>query len=241
MEVTLKNLKNVTTKCTAKSVSEIKTYLSEHEKCAPEQIKCIYQGKILEDSQLMSDLYQPEHHIVYMISQSKSAPQAQPKPVSKTPKSPINSEPNSPTKKHPDTPTTNTNVLSGDALQKATKEMKEMGFNEQDIQKAMRKAFNHPDRAIEYLLSGQLESQGEVEQLNPLPPPQEVQEQPEMNEISLDANEQTQMEQLLGLIQSNPEVLQQLMAANPQMGQQIMQYLQQMQNQGEPRGPFYFI
>ena len=231
MEVTLKNLKNEISKITVTTVQDIKSHIASKDKCGIDQIKCIYQGRVLENTQTLNELnYQDTHYIVYMISNIKAAPKVIPK---SEPGSPVKGSNNNATPLH-DTPTTgNSELLTGDKLTKAVDEMKSMGFVEADIVKAMKKAYNHPDRAIEYLLSGNLDGgEGPTSTVNPLQPPEE---HPELNEeggIPTDADQETQMEQLLQLMQSNPEVLEQLMQANPQMGNQILQYLQGMQQQG---------
>jgi UV excision repair protein RAD23 len=45
-------------------------------------------------------------------------------------------------------------LLSGSEYQKATQNLIEMGFEKEQVIKAMRAAFNNPDRAVEYLMSG---------------------------------------------------------------------------------------
>ena len=229
-EVTLKNLKNEISKITVKSILEIKQHVIGKEHCELDQIKCIYKGRVLENDQTIEELnYDSAHYIVYMVSKTKSAPK-----VVKTEPKETKSEPGSPVKgKQANQSSEESDLLKGEALSKAVEEMKSMGFNEPDIVKAMKKAFNHPDRAIEYLLSGNLDvSEGPGAALSPLQPPEE---RPELNEegIATEADQETQMEQLLQLMQSNPEVLSQLMQANPQMGQQILQYLQGMQQQDQ--------
>ncbi|CDZ98246.1 Nucleotide excision repair factor NEF2, RAD23 component [Phaffia rhodozyma] len=44
--------------------------------------------------------------------------------------------------------------LKGDALQSAIANMKEMGFEEALIMRALKASFNNPDRAVEYLMNG---------------------------------------------------------------------------------------
>lgn len=45
-------------------------------------------------------------------------------------------------------------LLSGAALEQAVTSMCEMGFPREDVMRAMRAAYNNPERAVEYLMSG---------------------------------------------------------------------------------------
>lgn len=47
-------------------------------------------------------------------------------------------------------------LLTGSALEQAVNGMIEMGFAREEVMRAMRAAYNNPERAVEYLMSGKL-------------------------------------------------------------------------------------
>jgi len=49
--------------------------------------------------------------------------------------------------------TTLIDVVAGPALQQAIAGMVEMGFEREQVLKALKASFNNPDRAVEYLMS----------------------------------------------------------------------------------------
>lgn len=63
-----------------------------------------------------------------------------------------------PTQQNPSPPTDFTqssasNVVLGDKFNQTVEEICKMGFPKEDVVKALKAAFNNPDRAIEYLIN----------------------------------------------------------------------------------------
>jgi len=65
-----------------------------------------------------------------------------------------------------------TSFVTGPALQSAVEGMVEMGFERDQVMRALRASFNNPDRAVEYLMNG---IPAELDQ----PPAQQQQQQPQ--------------------------------------------------------------
>ncbi|KAK4535373.1 hypothetical protein CDCA_CDCA04G1398 [Cyanidium caldarium] len=60
-------------------------------------------------------------------------------------------------------PASSSAMVSGDAYRQSIEQMKEMGFEEEAVVRAMRAAYNNPERAIEYLFQGVPENVGNEE------------------------------------------------------------------------------
>lgn len=123
-------------------------------------------------------------------------------------------------------------LLIGDEYQRTLSQIMEMGYEKEEVERALRASFNNPDRAVEYLLTG-------------IPPTQEAPptaENPSPVEPASDGNttaptdredplsflrSQPQFQQMRQVIQQNPQllnaVLQQIGQSNPQLLQLISQ------------------
>ncbi|KAI0786716.1 hypothetical protein C8Q75DRAFT_771023 [Abortiporus biennis] len=81
-----------------------------------------------------------------------SAPAAAPQPPNAPILTPAQAVPVAPQAERPFGDTSS--FLSGDALQSTVQNMMEMGFEREQVMRAMRASFNNPDRAVEYLFNG---------------------------------------------------------------------------------------
>lgn len=146
----------------------------------------------------------------------------------------------------------------GQSREAAISNIMEMGYERSQVEAALRAAFNNPDRAVEYLLTGiperPLESQ-ETQETQPTTA-QPNQTQPSEGNLfeaaaaaqaseegGVASDEGDQMAQLRELVQNNPEMLeaflQQLAASNPQLGEMIQENPEEfvrLMLQGAPEG-----
>ena len=111
----------------------------------------------------------------------------------------------------------NADFVTGEQYNKMVEEIQGMGFEREQVVQALRAAFNNPDRAIEYLLSG-------------IPQDPQPMTQPQMGEGTQLQGQQEDLssimnspvfQQLSAAIRQNPQllpvVLQQIQTSNPQL------------------------
>lgn len=150
------------------SILEAKEELARLKSCDAVQIKLIYSGKVLQDSRTLADYTLKDgDQVIYMISRKKTtdAKVTEPKiaaeinttaPVENVPST--NNLPGSETERQPSEVSANAVADSGFVVgsqRNATIErIMEMGYDRADVERALRAAFNNPDRAVEYLLMG---------------------------------------------------------------------------------------
>lgn len=111
--------------------------------------------------------------------------------------------------------------VSGDSYETSVKNMMEMGFTREQVVAALRAAFNNPDRAVEYLMSGGIaESQAAAAVED---------ESDEEGDDEGDAqafgaiSQDPQFQQLRQLIQQQPELLEPVLQTIGQSNPQLLQ------------------
>lgn len=153
------------------------------------------------------------------------APAATPAP---TPAAPTTPAPATTTPAAPAAETSDPSLVVGDDYERSVNEMMSMGYPRSQIVAAMRASFNNPDRAMEYLLSGQIPNidEGESEEMSgDERPAAETGTAPASGLGGEDPlaflRSQPQFAQMRALLQQNPSLLapllQQLAQSNPQL------------------------
>jgi len=140
--------------------------------------KVIHKGKVLEEGKPVSDYgVVDEDMFVVMVSKAKPkpaaaaepAPDATPKPVAPTAPAaapaggaapaaaPATAAPAAPASGATGTPSYESSastLVVGEEVEATIMQIMEMGFDREQVMKAMRAAFMNPDRAVEYLMTG---------------------------------------------------------------------------------------
>ncbi|KAI0762093.1 hypothetical protein BD413DRAFT_585482 [Trametes elegans] len=184
MKVTVKTLQQKVFQIDAEgsdTVADLKKKIQETQGHAVESQKLIYSGKVLPDSKSVESCeIKEKDFLVLMVSKPKptpaaaasssatpavTAPPAPAAPAAETPAAPAAAPqpPNAPiltpaqaapvqAPAEPRAP--GDGFLTGDALQSTIQNMIEMGFERDQVMRALRASFNNPERAVEYLFNG---------------------------------------------------------------------------------------
>ncbi|KAG1796524.1 hypothetical protein EV424DRAFT_1444317 [Suillus variegatus] len=166
----------------SETIADLKQKISNTQGHSVESQKLIFSGKILTDDKTVASCeIKEKDFLVLMVSKSKPTP-AQPPPViasTSTPQpeaaapapvapqvlapAPATPVPAAPAPVAPSAPpaapaaapiTADGSFLTGEALQSTISNMVEMGFEREQVIRALRASFNNPDRAVEYLMTG---------------------------------------------------------------------------------------
>jgi UV excision repair protein RAD23 len=134
------------------TVAEVKQLIASQHGHDPALQKLISSGKILEDQKAISEYsINDGDTLVIMVSKPKPSAQVQPARPAPQPSVGTSSRPSQPS--GPSSENAGT-LVTGEAYEEAVTRIVDMGFERSQVQRAMRAAFNNPDRAIEYLFSG---------------------------------------------------------------------------------------
>ena len=241
MKISIKNLKGDKFDLDVEgtdSVLSVKEKIKEQNSVEPERQKLILAGKILNNEATLESLeVQEGSTLVIMISKPKPEPRAQeqrqPEPqalsqgAQQPPTQPPSQGPSQPSQQDSSQPASAFSqhasaLVTGQELEDTIMRIMEMGFEREQVVKAMRAAFNNPDRAIEYLMTGIPET----------PEPQQPAAQPQQSS-GAEGNplafllQNPMFMQLRQMIQQNPQIIQpllgQLQQSNPELAQMIMQ------------------
>jgi len=158
-----------------------KEKLSAAQDCEPSQLKFVYSGKILKDDKTFDFFNVKEgDQIIFMKSKlRKQKPKAEPKPEPQTESTQREAPAETAAAASPSSSTSNPASLAapittgnqepsstgaeeftestfavGRARQTAVNNIMGMGFEREQVERALTAAFNNPDRAVEYLLNG---------------------------------------------------------------------------------------
>ena len=145
-------------------IAEVKAKVAETQSQAVETMVLVHKGKVLTDDATLADAGVTEaSFIVVMQQKPKAAPKPPPAPAPApapaatpaTPAPPPAATPTPPSAGGAPTPESAASTLvAGSALEETIANMMAMGFERDMCVKALRAAFNNPDRAVEYLLTG---------------------------------------------------------------------------------------
>lgn len=155
------------------SVLDAKTQLAETQDCEADQIKLIFSGKVLQDAKTLQETGLKEGDQIMMMVSKKKTPAAvkvtepEAKPAETTPgaaeTTPASTEATPAAAAAAAAATTtetaaaqgdNTGFVVGTQRDQTVERIMEMGYEREQVERALRAAFNNPDRAVEYLIMG---------------------------------------------------------------------------------------
>lgn len=220
MKLSFKTLSNarfqaeVSEEATGADVKKAVEESQGHQSFPASSLKLIHKGSILPDEERVTDKGVDENSvIVCMVTKTKpqsqtqqqqqqqqqqpaSAPATQSSAQTQQPESHAQAQPQQQQQQiQASVEDPSSNLVSGEQLEGTIQQMMEMGFEREQVQKALRAAYNNPNRAVEYLMSGIPESAGEQEQTPATGASTEAQAQQQQSQQSQQPQQQSQEHQ----------------------------------------------
>ncbi|KAF9071139.1 hypothetical protein BDP27DRAFT_1219815 [Rhodocollybia butyracea] len=149
------------------TIGSLKSVIETQQGFSAASQKVIYAGKILTDEKTLEGCgFKEKDFLVLMVAKPKPTPSpmppvaaptpaTEPAPAAAAPVAPVATETApSPAPAAEAPPPAGSSFLSGAALQTSIQNLIEMGFEREQVMRALRASFNNPERAVEYLMTG---------------------------------------------------------------------------------------
>ncbi|KAM3186998.1 hypothetical protein ACTXT7_003175 [Hymenolepis weldensis] len=154
----------------SEKVSEVKEKIKsvQSKDFGDSNLKLICSGKVMDDEKTIKEYSISEKNFIVVMSTVAKPEKKEPKPEpikkpESTPAPETAASKTSTTTSIPSNPVESSasaagtsDLLSGQSLASAIQNLMEMGFERSQVEQALRMSFNNPDRAAEYLLSGNI-------------------------------------------------------------------------------------
>lgn len=147
------------------TVGQLKVRIATEKSKEVDTIKLVHKGKQLnDDSKTMKDHDIKDNDFVILMFFVKKAEKAEEPPAAEKPAQTTATTASTSSEKPPastastdsTSASSSSDLLHGAELEAKIKEIEDMGFERPKILQALRAAYNNPERAIDYLLSGNI-------------------------------------------------------------------------------------
>lgn len=159
-----------------------------------ENLQLIYSGRIMEDAMPLSEYRIAEDKIIVLMGKKKVDKSSPEEKVAPTP----------PLAAGPNVLRTEDVVPSLAPNDQWVSDLMSMGYGEEEVRSALRASFNHPERAIEYLINGIPQEVVSEQGLAAIP---SVQTSDQLQQLMADLN----ITRMREMINQNPELIHRLM------------------------------